>query len=833
MNQPQRIAIVILLLAYGLMPIGLVAFNVTTSSSQTVCGGNTQVGVFCLIVHNDEDRDVQFQCHAELPCGWVCLDEQSAFWIGPDETLPVLMAIQAPAETPAGTYSLAFFFEEERTLTPLAVVESVFAVAQKVELGVEVEGLPPFVAEGDACRLVVHLKNRGNVPLPLNFAISSEPNDFILTMDCPSLELLPGDDEDLAIEVQTSVCAGGSRECYLFFSVCDGQSEELYYQQTLRLERVPRGLIPVDSYVKLPGQFRVMGAHNNCVDMIGAEMAAGGIVNINRMTSIDLVLRNPSDPRNVLYGQDQRFYLGVFDPVADAVLGDTVYSLSPLILPARYGRGVGADIHSDGWGAGAYYVREVIQTDIHDREMGAYISRELWPWAWLTVNYARRNIPLTQVETTLLQKTYPIPYHEAPIGSVSLELEPLPYTAAVIEVRKDFGEYMGQKGRLAYFLGLDGLVFGDTHYYVQSVDSPRYFHGFYRDTKILNYGLDTPIYTVPNLRLTSSYFNNQQGVALDPYLPVVVDGQETGAVTPPIHGYQWTRQIANLLNYTFTENRGRFAIGTYFLRGEDTPVLATFNFRQHWAGLQWGWNTHCWSLGGRSYFGNQHNLLENTKQHGLQQHSVNANWTFSDTLSTRLLYEWGNLNYYDILPIQNTLTLAVDRRLSCDSWAQAFAAMNWRDYKNSQQVQLYGQQEVHLGASLTHVFANGHRAHCNAQCFISKQPRNVNTATEIATTAVYRYRDLAANRFECFLSYDVPLAVPIARRQDIGSLYGQVINHGTGTPVVNAVLNLGGEGIMSDRNGRFIVEGLCPGDYSVQILCPVVLSHWRRRNRVP
>jgi hypothetical protein len=89
-----------------------------------------------------------------------------------------------------------------------------------------------------------------------------------------------------------------------------------------------------------------------------------------------------------------------------------------------------------------------------------------------------------------------------------------------------------------------------------------------------------------------------------------------------------------------------------------------------------------------------------------------------------------------------------------------------------------------------------------------------------ATARIAKSNDPAEAAASLYVSYSIPLGVPVARKRGMGTIHGSVVDRDgeTPQPIAKAVVRLNsGATTTTDREGRFTFAGLPPGDYSVTV----------------
>lgn len=700
-----------------------------------------------LILDNGEGETVDLSGMMELPQGWrTVFIETESINLPAGETQQRLVAFKVHRSALSGEYTLLYRSGGQTFPIPIVVEET-------TEIEMEFDERPLLAAAGELFSLKCSCINKGNNTTPIYFEVSSDPCGAVIT---GSLEWNIAPEEQIPFElaVDTSSSCSSSYMQYIFLKVRHQETHEILYRRTLALEVLPRGLNPVDPYVRIPAtlSFSVFGDEGQTEGAM--DFAGGGVYDPENERRVDFFFRLPTDLRNTVYDQIQRFTLGFQDPHREVILGDTTYALSPVLERGYYGRGASFAYQTDRFEAGAFFARNVFHTSYEQQDVAAYISSSPNENYWTSLNFLRKSLnrdPVSDIFSLLGER-------ETERSYISLEFA------------RNFNDRCGSSDKLGYRVEVRGEGKNSSFYFEKNYAAPH-FYGYSNDLDYIGGSLDWN----PHTRLRAFF--------------------STCFLKQNLHPTRWKRQFTVVaprqrqynaqLTYQLTP-RASLALTGMLLRASDVKIWRSYDFDQRWIGLTYAYAFPRFNLIAVGAIGEQKDFLEHRKQESLQRYSLYVNWVTRRGTFVNFMYDCGHTNYYDAKPWRNAFGLTVRKHFGPRTWMEAFGQFAVNNPNGSNQYQ--------LALKYNHIFANNHLLTFNIHRLQCSHYHN-------------------DREYLFVFAYTIPLSIPVRRRQDIGSISGQLVDNETGSPISDAIVSLGGSRALTDKAGFFSYQGLVPGLY--------------------
>ena len=701
-----------------------------------------------LILDNSDGPTLDFAGDLQLPNGWrTVFFENGSFQIEAGDLHQRMIAFQIPRNALEGDYQIQYGIADQFFSIPVHVDCT-------MEIDMEFEEKTMLVAAGEFFSLECTCVNRGNSTTPICFEVSSDPDGAVITEQL-EWDITPGEKIPFQIAVDTSSVCSNSYIHYIFLKVRHQETCDILYRKTIAVEVLPRGVNPVDPYVRIPATlaFSVFGDKGQTEGAI--DFAGGGVYDPENERRIDFFFRLPTDLRNTVYDQIQRFYLGFKDPHREAILGDTVYALSPVLERGFYGRGGSFAYQNEKFEAGAFFARNVFHTSYEQQDIAAYLSASFRECCWLSLNFLRKSLnrdPRSNIISVLGERETERSYLS-------------------IEFARNLASTPHPSGKTGYRIEARGALGERSSLYFEKNYAGNHFYGYSNDLDFIGGSLDW----APRPRLRAFF--------------------SASLLKQNLHPTKWKKQITVVaprqrqynaqLTYLFNEAASLSLTGM-LLRAKDVEIWRSYDFDQRWIGLNYTWAISRFSLIAIGALGEQKDFLRHRKQESLQRYSLYINWTTARGTWCNFMYDCGHTNYYDAKPWRNAFGLTLRKHLGSRTWIEAFGQFAVNNPNGSNQHQ--------LAFKFNHIFKNNHLLTLNfhqLQCSHYKNDREY--------------------LFVC--AYTIPLSIPARRRQDIGSISGQLIDVETDEPIRDAIVSLGGSRALTDQHGFFSYQGLCPGLY--------------------
>lgn len=667
-----------------------------------------------------------------------------------------IVAVKLPEHTLAGRYPVKIRLSDKEG--QLEDTDQLYVeVDSKIQLNCEILKKPLLCACGDDFEVTIRCNNNGNIPLRVLLDIRSEPACRQL-IDDESFSINPGESEF------RTICLKGPPdykcfEQYIYFRMKDEDSGAIMWQQAATFPVIPKGMPDIDPYIRIPTFFRGAVVGQKGQFSFVPEFSGGGLIDPDNDRYCEFVFRSPTHPHNVIYEQYQRYYARVWEDDWDFKLGDTIYDMSPLLERWRYGRGTGFEFTHYPYGGGFFYSQDIYNTHCDLREIGSYLQYQLSDKSTCWLNYMHKKY-----------SNYP----QSDLLGIEYEYAYNPDNFTHMEAAHDFIDTPCRNGKNGYTILLRGRYRPDSWYSLEKSYAGHSFFGTYRDLDLFAANIDTGI--TSQLRASCSVNFLKQG--LDIWEMRRVYGLDPFTVTAP-HQQQYNAQIT----YSFL-NGCNFALTGLIFNAKDESFHPQYDFKQRWGGFNIGFNRQNDSFLAVTSFGQQKDMLGHHRTDGLQKYYFYYTRTFTSKLQGSLLYDMGNIDYYDAKPWRYGFGASIRYFYNKSSWLSLFA----------QKVKMYPSNVnmSQIATTLAHFFQNNHQLAFSGQYFLFENKRT---------------------EWQLLLSYTIPFDAPIAKRKDIGCLQGRVFEKGSHLPIPNALVALGDHKALSDANGIFGFQGIAPGEY--------------------
>lgn len=627
-------------------------------------------------------------------------------------------------------------------------------VVEDLDLRVTLENTLLMFSAEDPYRIQMLCENQGNASLTLRADIRADPFSPC-TYDKAPFTIEPGGQVEIPIRVEPCNIQG-ERKQYLFLKIYDVSCGEILFRQTAVIELLPRGIQNIDQYIRIPAHLRTFVAGQQGEIIVGAEFAGKGVIDPENEREIEFFFRYPTHSTTEIYDTYQVLYFGMWEPEWEIDLGDTVYELSPITERWRYARGAGFYFEQDRWDTGLFYAQGIFKRHHGPKEFAYYFGFKPLHFLRLETNFLYKKCP------------YVSPSH---IVSQQAIANFLPDSTFQIEVARDFNS-RHRTDPYGFYGELRGKIGQDSWYYLEKIHAGKDYYGYYSHFDQFATGIDVGFCS----RLRGSFSTNQfkQNYKLR---------RQKRCVSIP-HQRQYNGQ----LNYTFTN--GITTALTYLnLRAKDIGRCHEYDFDQYWGGFNFSYSNEKLSFLAITQFGLQNNLLNCRTLGNLQRYQLYGCWRFSDKLSSYLSYETGHTNYYEAKPWRHAFGAGINYFPKPQTWVQLYAQ------RNQQFIHAHSQNQ--FSARCRTVLPNKHIVGAVCQYFRNSKFKHL-------------------NEYIFMVEYIIPLNLPVGFRKDIGGLDGYLMDNCQNSPISDAIINFNGQRALTDCNGSFSFQGICPGTYPLK-----------------
>lgn len=706
------------------------------------------------LVTNRTDQVFEGNLQLSTPDGWHSFPEANlSLSLEPDESKVVMYGVKVPTTALAGEHPITLKLQDH----PHSCSPVIACIRPKVDVRGCVEGVGDVFNINQQAQFYVRYTNNGNVPLRVVVETFAQPACCITCAE-GLFEIPPHETYEIPITLAPESCLLQEISQFLLVKLVDADTGEQLYQNPMTLKFIlPTGSSD-DQYARVPARFRMMALGDRYKNILAAEYAGGGLIDAEKERYCEFFLRMPTDSRYVIYNIDQCLYAGMYDKDCNVQIGDTVYTLSNLTQRYRYGRGANVERFWDKWSAGLHYTENTLRSECNPRELCSYVEwRPMDNWG-ISGNYLHKvegGIPTSNIVT--LQSDLELPSD----------------ILAEVEAGKNFVEKRHHRDNHAYRLALSGKMWNDSWFSVEKIYAGPEFYGYYNHLHLFSAALDVPLCRRLRFNANINRFVQNFDMCCD---------DPSDAIIPRQHQY------CGSLTYSITSGCS-FAINGMLLRGQDLGDCPQYNFYQKWLGGSLFLSARGYSLNSSATWGQQKDYRRHKTTHSLQRYYVYLSKDFSSKLSGSIFYEGGNTNYYDTRPWRTAYGGAVYYRFAPTGCLELFMQ------KVKQSSDMLDMSQITFNFNYT--YKNQHTLQASAQ--------------------YSNYRSHYPNDMMFLVSYSIPFAMPVCRRQDVGNVSGMVYNAWDKCAVNGAMIECAKCHVATDADGRFQFKSIPRGNHCPKI----------------
>ncbi len=719
-------------------------------------------------VANKTDREEHFIEALDLPPGWQGIVPTASFPLGPQEAQARIVAFAVARDAPAAQYEVSYSVQSQRDYA----IQDTASVAVRVlpvgKLALLEEQKPDYVIAGQEYQARARLLNQGNAELKVGLTLKSEKK-YPATIEPAEVTLAPRGSQALVLTVATDASETQRRRHVLQVEAQALGDEEAQISATLTVsvDIIPRVSKPPDLRHRIPAELTLRATGEDGRLGLQAELAGSGTLDEAGTQRAEFLLRGPDTQDMGIFGRRDEYRLSYFTDDVSVRLGDQNYGLSYLTDYARYGRGLGIDVHrSDRTGFGVYYLRNRWEQP-RLAELGTYGRCRLNDRVELRLNFLSKERPSLNG----------LPGFEDRLWSVGSTLRPSDHMQLDLEYGWSDSSRDGGPARVAdnaYRIQCDGQLGSSGYYSFTKVHAEPDYQGYYRDADYTNAAVTFPI--TDRLQGHTGYGTWSQNLGLRGYQP-----------TAPRE-----RLLEFGLNYRLPSN-WYVALDYDEFRRRDVLLPADFDYREDALRLSLGRSFGNYSLRAEVRGGTQQDRLAQRSGH-VQQYSLFACYQPSQRHAFTF---YGGLG--DDHAARGSRLLSGSSNLGI--------AVNWAPTEDTL-LDLYYHKYGFIGSQRT-----------SDQLGLRASYTLPNESTWSLEVRRHSFGLEGEDDTWYVLAYAIPLGIPVGMKTTVGGIQGTVFDaQGENQPgIPNAVLTANGAAAVSDQNGHFVFPVLPPGTYSILV----------------
>ena len=716
------------------------------------------------LVLNDTDKEEEFFENLTLPAEWQVIVPFKGipFQLKGRSEEVRLVSFRVPADCPSGRYEITYWVRSQRDYGITDSDKFHVVVLAVTKLNLTVDQKPELVIAGDSYTVTLRVVNEGNVDSLIRLEVTASPA-CPLQVEPSEMVLKAKSSEVVNIHVKTDkdLQQRKTQVLKLNAKISEENKSVPVVSRTVGVEIIPRVTGVWDPYHRLPVQIGVTGAVANGQGGFQAEVSGSGSINEEETASVEFLLRGPDIQDRRPYGLRDEYYLGYRTQSADIFVGDRSYSLSPLTERYNYGRGGGFHLHPGGLELGNFYMESRWGMP-KEREYGTSLAYPFSDKYRMQGNFLYKRTIFGNSTTHQDSQLYSIQSMLNPREEINIDAE-YAYCATDRE---------GNAGGHAFHVELDGRLFKDIWYNLDKIYAGKDYWGYYHDEDFTFGTVTFPIFH--ELRGNLSYRSYKRNLSLDPARST----SNRERVYDAGLSYQFPFDLHMSLDY---EDFHR-----------DDP-LRQIDFDERTLRLA-GSTTYRWvSLYASVERGIFWNNVTDTRNDNLQRYSIYATFRASDRQMYSLFLTLGDDRLTEHPERTKRAGFSADLRILNNLSLDLEYAKD--DYDN-----VTRQERDNLYSTLIYRLPNKHTV--DLMAYWSHQ------------------KGTEEDDLSFFLTYTIPLRIPVSRKTSIGSLHGRVVDRTRegSPPVANVVLQLNeATTAVTDQKGEFIFPSLNPGSYRLQV----------------
>jgi hypothetical protein len=530
--------------------------------------------------------------------------------------------------------------------------------------------------------------------------------------------------------------------------------------ETLTFEVVPQHAPKFDPYQRLPARLTTtFGWEKGRAPGFQTELAGRGALDETGTRRLDFMLRSPdSAGNNGSLRRQEEYGASYFSPWWDLHVGDRNFALSPLTQTIGNSRGLKFDWHPGPTSAGVFASQGRTEFDPH-REAGGYMRRQFSGGLAAQANVLHSDAGTNGAARNIysLQGSWTL------TNRLALDVE-----AGLDDSAQSLSAGLGWRAELRGLLGNSGA-----YSLAHSFAGPE-FHGAQSDSESTSASLYYPL--TERLRLTGNlraYANNLDEDAARARTSADERVWRTGL------RYAASRDTEVSLEYQDTRRRDTLAPADYDYAEQAVRVGVAHDFGAVRVDVS-------------QEVGRAEDFVSGQVKPFAERTTASAVWRASARQSYSAFVSYGD----------SAMSVAAEKTVVASvggQWQPSLATSLSANVAREVNAETSRSKDS-LNASFGWTRANGHR---------------------LGATARYaKASDRPEPEAAVFVSYSIPLGIPVGRKRGFGTIQGSVLDADAASraPMAKAIVRLNtGETTVTDRSGRYVFAGLKPGDYSVSV----------------
>ncbi|MBT7091753.1 MAG: hypothetical protein HN936_00810, partial [Bacteroidetes bacterium] len=695
----------------------------------------------------------EFSLKIQTPTGWNQLTDYSSVLLRINERKLKVLSFHIYESTPVGDYNIQVQAFDKSNDSLIGAVKIPVYVKPRYEVLIKTLQAPKYVVSGDSLTVGFLIHNLSNVNASMRATIINGSKTWV-----QNLSLEADSSEMLNISLLTIANLQRSARQAVSLSVNFKDAPEISSTNSYLFDILPNKLLNFDVYRRVP--IKATGLFVS--DQSGTKQKYGAMFDIRGSASLssdnqhnlEFHFRGPNRNGNPLLGLNDKYFASYSSPKTRIILGDYNYRLSDLTESSRNGIGV------------------LIERDIGNLSTGAFLNYPRYypkirrlASGWLSFEKEKKYTLLTGY----LNKQY-----ETGKSAHLLTVSGNAFLKSWGQINVELAA--GKRDNLLGY-AMKTRVYAKNQWvraYVNYTLADHDFPGYFSNTSYFSSGVGTKI--KKSIDLAANYDFNHSNIALD-----------------TLYSNAPLSQNASLTaNYRIKSNN-IIGLALYMRSREDRSEPKLFDYAEQSARLTI--QNKFKSLGISSYgeIGKVKNFL--TLNEGETTRVFKAN--------VSVIYKLNS-----ILFIESFINYQGGKKYLLDDFNRFYYGtsvnLNWQkgpqirlSYQNNYEIEEYYRDRSLLSLSARYRIHHKHEIGLGTHYNLVKNSLN-------------------KKEFNAFIRYTYIIDVPVAKKNNLGSLKGKVNNLGVRS-VEGIVFSLSGNIAICNKSGEFSFPAVLPGVYYLLI----------------
>jgi hypothetical protein len=731
--------------------------------------GKTVSGNFLVINHRLQEEHLIEEI--KLPQGFTLItQEEPSFSLEPTERDIRVFGISIPPITPPGLNEIKISVRSEKDHSVSDEKSINIKVLPFYRISLSIEEKPERAISGQTYTVRAKLLNYGNLKIKVKLELKIHPEARFTIDPSNILEIEEGASHPFSISVKIDEnLKRKERQVLRILASVEGIEEKVLTEESFSLEIIPRIAGKEDLYHRIPSTLTLNGFYENTDKPLGKqiELSGAGSMDENGEKRVAFKFRGPKNEKR-RYFYDKEVYMLSFDTRDLRIhLGDGYYNLTPLVGPSVTERGARVSYQTN-----LMEIKGVFSTPIEK-----WYRRDFTIGGGLTYKASE----ILKGGLNVLRYNFEDESYSHLIGlegGVKFDrLLKLEFEGVILENKETPNDY-------AWRVGLSGEPIKKLKYFFKHSHVGSYFPEGYSQGDLWTGGLTLPLFD----KVTGEFSFSKWKEELDKR-----SSEERTTRSDEFFmsgGISWTSPLKAVfsLQYRLYDRKDILEPTDYDFRDQLLRISAQKNI------LLWKMNGY---LNGYVEGGLTDDRQSNQKKH-LINSGLSGTISPSGWQSYTLFFNYGRDYLSDSAQKIYSLGIIGDFKLTKRLSFNLSYFINHRYYEREDEDKFNYLRHTLRGRA-AYLLPNNHSIRLNGQYVKAKEEEK----PEISVS----------------LSYTIPLGIPASKKKSVGTIKGVVYDEEDPkkTPLRDVILLASGIPAVTNKEGRFVLPGLKPGEYFLQV----------------